>query len=863
MPHRGVANMALGMGRVLGVGPDDSLLQFAPLNFDASALQLFVPLMAGGRSVLVPAPGRLGARDFMDLADRHGLTMLDLPAALWRQWVETMTEEGLRMAPSIRIFLTGGEALSPRTMRRWAALCDRKVAFLSSYGPTEASITATATVSDSTAMAAIGDGVPDIGMPLPNVAVHVLDLFGRPAAPGVIGEIAIGGPGVATGYLGDPDRTAAVFVERPGLGRVYLTGDYGRRTAEGRYEFHGRRDAQIKIRGFRIEPAEVEGAMLAHPAVAAALVTTQKTEDRRARLVAYAVPKGVLAAEAAEAWLADLRAHLQARLPEAMVPQAIQVLPAFPLLPNGKIDRRALPPVTVAEAEDRPYEPPLPGPETVLAEIWQAMLKVETVGRSDNFFERGGDSILSLQLAARARRAGLAFEVRDVFRHQTLAALAAAARVTTADAEGARDGCAALPAATAALLARADLIAERLDLTVSDAVTADALRAGVAALLARHEGLCARFADGDGPALVIPAAPDGDVFVAVDATDAPRVIAEAARAVIAGAPHLRAVFGPGPRLTLLAHPALVDGESWRILAEDLASAVAGATLPAAGASVLAAVARTDLAERVVAAAPVRRQRRFALSTDAAVALAGPALAAFRLAPREIVLAALVRCLAADRQMPEAIAVDVLRRPRGQLDLSRTVWGLSSLETVAFAPLADDRRAGLIAVMDRLRAPSEADAAAPTGALLYADLPAADLPDGWTLRPAAAAPLSAHPLVVRFDGAAGALVVDHAEAVWTSAAVEALAAALAAEIDALVALCLTPGVGALTRSDVPLATVTQGDLDRLAAAVPAVETVADASFGQAGMLFHSLLDPEAAPSCSRPASTSRAPSTSRC
>ncbi len=150
---------------MLGVGPDDSLLQFAPLNFDASALQIFVPLMAGGRSVLVPAPGRLGAGDFMALADRHGLTMLDLPAALWRQWVETMTEEGLRMAPSIRIFFTGGEALSPRTMRRWAALCDRTVAFLSSYGPTEASITATATISDSDAMASVGDGVPDIGRP--------------------------------------------------------------------------------------------------------------------------------------------------------------------------------------------------------------------------------------------------------------------------------------------------------------------------------------------------------------------------------------------------------------------------------------------------------------------------------------------------------------------------------------------------------------------------------------------------------------------------------------------------------------------------------------------------------------------------
>ncbi|WP_062207120.1 hybrid non-ribosomal peptide synthetase/type I polyketide synthase [Aureimonas sp. AU12] len=429
VPHRGVANMALGMDRRLGVGPGDSLLQFAPLNFDASALQIFVPLLAGGRSVLHHRPNSLGARDFMDLAGRHGLTMLDLPAALWRQWVDTMTEEGLRMAPTIRIFLTGGEALSGRTMRRWAALCDREVTFLSSYGPTEASITATAYLSDSRAMADVGDAAPDIGRPLPNVAVHILDLFGAPAAPGTIGEIAIGGPGVAIGYLDDAERTAGAFVERAGLGRVYRTGDYGRATARGTFEFHGRRDAQIKIRGFRIEPAEIEAALLAHPGVAGALVSAQKTADRRSRLVAHVVPMVGETSEAgeADALVASLRARLETVLPAHMVPAAMRLLPAFPLLPNGKIDRRALPPVPDGPAASQAFEPPREGPEAVLAAIWREMLARESVGRHDNFFELGGDSILSLQLAARARRAGLLFDVRAIFRHQTLAALAAAA----------------------------------------------------------------------------------------------------------------------------------------------------------------------------------------------------------------------------------------------------------------------------------------------------------------------------------------------------------------------------------------------------------------------------------------------------
>ncbi|SMC96648.1 amino acid adenylation domain-containing protein [Fulvimarina manganoxydans] len=425
VPHRGVANMALGMGRRLGARPDDSLLQFAPLNFDASALQLFVPMLAGGTAVLHHQPGRLGAKDFMDLANRHGLTMLDLPAALWRRWVDTMSEEGLRMAPSIRIFLTGGEALSPRTMRRWSALCDRPVTFLSSYGPTEASITATAYVSDSAAMADIADLAPDLGEPLPNVAIHVLDLFGAPAAHGIAGEIAIGGPGVAIGYLGDEARTKAAFVTRQGLGRVYLTGDYGRVTPDGRFEFLGRRDAQIKIRGFRIEPAEVESAMLAVPGVEAALVTLQKTADGRRLLVAYAVGNEQTGKDALSA---ALRAHLAASLPEHMVPAAILVLDALPLLPNGKIDRRALPEVPVASLGERPYEAPQTPTEQALADLWANLLSLERVGRGDNFFELGGDSILSLQLASKARRAGIAFEVRDVFRAQTLSALASLAK---------------------------------------------------------------------------------------------------------------------------------------------------------------------------------------------------------------------------------------------------------------------------------------------------------------------------------------------------------------------------------------------------------------------------------------------------
>ncbi len=853
VPHRGVANMALGMGRVLGVTPDDSLLQFAPLNFDASALQIFLPLLSGGCCVLHHRPDRLGAGDFMDLAQRHGLTMLDLPAALWRQWVETMTGEGLRMAPSIRIFLTGGEALSARTLHRWSALCDRRVTFLSSYGPTEASITATAYVSDSEALEQIEDATPDIGRPLPNVSVHVLDLFGAPAASGVVGEIAIGGPGVAIGYLDSPERTAESFVERPGLGRVYLTGDYGRLTTGGTLEFHGRRDSQIKIRGVRIEPAEVEAAILSHPAMADALVMTQKTADRRVHLVAYIVPRSAAASragpDAQKTLIDELRLHLRGRLPDSMMPSAFLPVEAFPLLPSGKTNRRALPPVPVSEARTGPFEPPKTGAETVLADLLRDMLKLETVGRHDNFFELGGDSILSLQLAARARRAGVQFDVRDIFRHQTVAELAAVARLSAsllAD-RGPLSGQGTLPPATQALLASPALKAEILDIMPPPGMTAGRLKQALEALVLHHDGLRATWRLDPEPVIIMKDTIPSGLWQETGLADLDPLTRRLASQVLTEAPHFRAVHceHASGRLILIAHPALVDPASWHILIADFIrlATEAGPLLPKT-APVL------ELAESAVAPArdgrPVPERQRLIVGLDARIAeaLAGPALKAWRTSPGEMMLAALTRVLA--RKAASAFAnLDMLwpARPAGaKVDVSRTVWHLAQTAVLHIDDPADRSvRDWLIAVKDSSRLNLDRSSA-PSGTVLFVDRPVHDLPDGWTaeLRPAPVQ--TGHSLVVSLDMTHGALVIDHDESVWSEHSATDLAHSILFELGRIVVMCLAPGAGGLTLSDVPLASVRQAELDALTAATPDIETLYDASFGQAGMIFHSLLAP---------------------
>jgi hypothetical protein len=289
------------------------------------------------------------------------------------------------------------------------------------YGPTEATVC----TSIYNCVSPIDmQSTPPIGRPIWNTRIYLLDGLGNPVPEGVAGEIYIGGAGVARGYLNRADLTAERFIESPFVAgdRLYRTGDLGRYLPDGNIEFLGRNDFQVKIRGFRIELGEIEACLLSHPLVREAVVLAREDAAGDKRLVGYYTLAsdlhsgqqetqgsfGVLAAE-------DLRRHLAARLPEYMVPAAYVCLEAFPLTPNGKLDRKALPAPDDDAYGRGVYEVPIGPVETALAQIWSEVLGVERVGRHDSFFELGGHSLLAIRVLERMRRAGLEADVRALF----------------------------------------------------------------------------------------------------------------------------------------------------------------------------------------------------------------------------------------------------------------------------------------------------------------------------------------------------------------------------------------------------------------------------------------------------------------
>ncbi|MCP4658786.1 MAG: amino acid adenylation domain-containing protein, partial [bacterium] len=410
--HRALVNFLESMRARPGLDQGDRLLAVTPLSFDISGLELYLPLVAGATVELV---SRATAADGELLAVRLATaTHLQATPATWH----LLVADGWRGGEGLKA-LCGGEALSPRLA---AELVDRTSSTWNMYGPTETTIWSSVHAVKEPDAAA--DGAVSIGRPIANTRFQVVDRGLRPQPEGVPGELLIGGAGLARGYRGRPALSAERFIPDPFAAqagaRLYRTGDLARWRPDGRMEYLGRLDHQIKLRGFRIELGEIESVLTAHPAVAAAVVVL-RGEGATARLVAYAVPAG------AEAPAADaLRRHLRASLPEYMVPAAFVTLEELPLLPNGKVNRRALPEPESARPEPAPaYEAPVTELEQTIAGIWQEVLEVETVGLSDNFFDVGGHSLLLAQVRSRLREhLGRELPLMDLFRHPSIRTLA-------------------------------------------------------------------------------------------------------------------------------------------------------------------------------------------------------------------------------------------------------------------------------------------------------------------------------------------------------------------------------------------------------------------------------------------------------
>ncbi|GAA3079347.1 hypothetical protein GCM10020000_76270 [Streptomyces olivoverticillatus] len=413
--HRDVA--VLAADRCWQTGNQQRVLLHSPYSFDTSQYELWVPLLSGGTVVVAP-PGDLDTAALREAITGGGITGMWLTSGLFN----LLAEESPECFTNVREVWAGGDVVSPAAVARVLEASPGTMV-VDGYGPTET--TTFATHHFMRAPWTQETTVP-IGSPLDNTTCHVLDAGLRPVPPGVVGELYIGGAGLARGYLGRPDATAERFVADPfgpAGARMYRTGDLVRRRTDGIMEFLGRADHQVKVRGFRIELGEIESVLASHPSVAQSAVLVREDRPGDKRIAAYVVASPGHAADPAE-----LRRHVAAALPDYMVPAAVVPLERLPLTPNGKLDRRALPVPDFAPVGT--HRAPRTEREETIAALFAEVLGLPRTGIDDSFFDLGGDSIMAIQLVSRLRKAGLLLSPTQVFEHKTVAALAVVAGTT-------------------------------------------------------------------------------------------------------------------------------------------------------------------------------------------------------------------------------------------------------------------------------------------------------------------------------------------------------------------------------------------------------------------------------------------------
>jgi non-ribosomal peptide synthase protein (TIGR01720 family) len=571
------------MQQTYSLTASDRVLQKTPFSFDVSVWEFLWPLAVGAQLVIARPGGHQDSRYLVEAIARQHITTLHFVPSMLSVFLE---EPDLECRSLKRVFCSG-EALPGALQQRYFERLDAPLYNL--YGPTEAAIDVTAWTCQPQSPYST---VP-IGRAIANTQIHLLDAAGRAVPVGVPGELHIGGVQLARGYWNRPRLTAERFVPDPFSSvpgaRLYKTGDLARYLPDGTVEFLGRLDDQVKLRGFRIELGEIEAALHQHPDVQAAVVVLREQQGHR-QLVAYLVPRKSKSLEPQ-----TLRQHLRAKLPDYMVPAVWVELDALPLMPNGKINRRALPAPNLQQIQSKQgYVAPRSPLETQLAEIWQQVLHLEQVGIHDNFFELGGDSILSIQIVARSHQAGLQFTPKQLFEHQTIAELAAIAQPVTLSeaAQGTVSGRVPLTPIQQRFLEqdfpKPDHYNQSLLLTVSQRLNSQGLEQAVHHLLLHHDALRLRLEQIDGQWQQVNLAAEATTpFIQFDLSDLPLALqTQAIEATttalqtslnLAQGPLLRVAWfnlgvnQPG-RLFFVIHHIAVDGVSWRILLEDLQTA---------------------------------------------------------------------------------------------------------------------------------------------------------------------------------------------------------------------------------------------------------------------------------------------------
>lgn len=572
--HRGIMNRLAWMSHHFPRDCADRVLKTTRHLFDSAIWQIFWPLSVGGTVVIIDAAFPEGIGPVLLAIRQHAISAVDFVPSNFSALIEELDRDQLKAEialPSLKLAVFGGEQVTRDGVDWFHQHSAAQVYNL--YGPTEASIGCI-----YRPLARDYAGFIPIGQPIANTDVLLLDNSGRPVSVGIQGEICLVGECLARGYLGQTGTTAMAFTPTASGARLYRTGDLGRWTSSGDLVFIGRRDHQVKIRGFRIELGEIETALLICHGVVRAVVIAEGTSAGKQRLLAYVVgdqldPRA-------------LRQRLQERLPAHMVPAQVMVLGSLPLLPNGKLDRRGLPlPEQAAIAGIG--ELPLAGTEAVIARIIGDVIGIAQVGRDDNYFDLGGDSIQAIRIAARARQAGLLLPASKIFAGQTVTAMAAMVSAVQLEQQAERgEGPFALTPIQQRYVSR-NVVPGRMCHTVvleaGPELRSDALSRALAALVERHPALnlrLTRCADGTWQQQSGHGAPtcgfsDFTKLSAKRLEPAFRTRVETLRGeldMIAGPSILMELFalnGGSHRLVVIVHHMCVDAVSWNILIEDL------------------------------------------------------------------------------------------------------------------------------------------------------------------------------------------------------------------------------------------------------------------------------------------------------
>ncbi|MFD0204171.1 amino acid adenylation domain-containing protein [Saccharothrix carnea] len=880
VPHRGVPSLISLQEDVVGIGAGERYLHFASTSFDVAFWQFMLPLLSGGTSVIAPEEVRVPGDELMDYIAEQRCTGVNLLPSFLAAVPDDRTVD-----PDV-FFVVGAERLDPELAHRWGA---GRRALFNAYGPTEVTINSVTWHYDPD-----DEGPLPIGRPDPEVRAYVLDGGLLPVGVGVTGELYLAGPKLARGYLNRPGLTAERFVADP-FGapgeRMYRTGDLVHWRPDGQLVFLGRADHQVKVRGFRIELSEIETVLTRHPDVRACAVVVREDRPGDRRLVGYVIP-----ADDAEPGADSLRGHLSAELPDHMVPSAFVLLDRLPLGPSGKLDRTALPaPGTGATA---PAREPATHAETVLLAVFREVLGTDEVNLDDAFLDVGGDSIVSLRVVSRARREGLSLTARDVFEGRTVAGIAARCGGVERTEEAPATGDAPLTPVLRDLLRRSGASADRFCQWVEVVVPAGGdvatWHAVFDAVLARHDVLRAHLA---GNVLRIPAVgavTGADVLTRVAATDDPRAVADACiadardRVDLRTGPLLRAVWlDAGPtrpgRLVLVAHHAVVDAVSWRVLLDDIAHVHGtGRPLTRHGQSFLGWA--TSLRDAVphrraelphwehVAAAPPPRSTVDPVRDTAATAVhhvlhLDPVTtrtvlttlpAAYRTTPDTVLLTALARAVGEWRgTAPDLlVALESHGRPphapdhSGPVELSQTVGWFTAVHPARVRVPDTPVSAALKAVKEQLNAAGdglgydilgdEAPACAPEISWNYLGrFPSRPVEDTPWQAPADADPLGSgggddlplpHPLMINAlarddgDGEALGLRFTWPAALFTEAEIGELAGHLTAELTRIAEDPRALVDAGLTPSDLPLVPLDQAAIEALEAEHPVADVL---------------------------------------